>query len=97
MSFKVSWRNFEEEFKPDDPIYLMTPNNTPNYENKSIMELKSTDDDAREGKIEVQFTNPKTNNYQIILMLYFRFTYIKDDIWEKETDKTSAFQNTFKK
>ncbi len=95
MTFKVVGEDFDEEFKPDDPIYLMTPNNTPDYENKSVMELKSTDNDHRSGIIEVQFTNPITLKPDISNVI-FKFTYIKRDIWEKETDDRSKFQTHLK-
>ena len=95
MNFKVVGEDFEEEFKPDDPIYLMTPNNTPGYENESVMELKSIDNDERSGVIEVQYTNPITNKPDISKVL-FKFTYIKRHIWDKETDGRSAFQTHLK-
>lgn len=96
ISFKVVGENFDEEFKPDDPLYLMTPNNTPGYENESVMEIKSSDNDPRSGIIEVQFTNPKTLKPEVSKVL-FRFSYIKRDIWEKETDGRSKFQNHLNK
>ena len=66
MTYKVVGDNFEEELLPNDPLYLAFPNNLPDgktgikYNDKAIMELKSGDDDPREGKIEIAFINPKT-------------------------------------
>ena len=91
ISYKVVDGDFEEELVPNDPMYLSVPNNLPGYENEAVMELKTNDDDAREGKIELTFLNPKTNNYENS-NVYFRFSFIKDDVWKKETDQTSAFQ-----
>jgi len=56
------------------------------------MELKSNDEDPGEGKIEVVFKNPingKPSKSDVI----FRFSFIKDDIWRKQTSKVSKFQN----
>lgn len=91
ISYKVVEGDFEEELVPNDPMYLSVPNNLPGYEDEAVMELKTNDDDAREGKIELTFLNPKTNNYENS-NVYFRFSFIKDDVWKKETDQTSAFQ-----
>ena len=91
ISYKVVDGNFEENLVPNDPMYLSIPNNLPGYENEAIMELKTNDDDPREGKIELTFLNPKTNNYENS-NVYFRFSFIKDEIWKKETDQTSPFQ-----
>ena len=46
-------------------MYLAKPNNLPGYENEAVMELKSNDEDAREGKIELTFLNPKTKIMKI--------------------------------
>ena len=51
ISYKVVDGDFEEELVPNDPMYLSVPNNLPGYENEAVMELKTNDDDAREGKI----------------------------------------------
>ena len=91
ISYKVVDGGFEEDLVPNDPMYLSIPNNLPGYENEAIMELKTNDDDAREGKIELTFFNPKTKNYENS-NVYFRFSFIKDNIWKKETDKQSPFQ-----
>jgi hypothetical protein len=95
ITYKVVGGDFEEELLPNDPLYLASPNNVPGYENESIMELKSDDNDPREGKIEVAFINPKTNKPDKSDVL-FRFSFIKDEIWKKETDKQSPFQNNLK-
>ena len=87
MSYKVVNGNFEEDFVPNDPLYLAVPNNLPGYENEAIMELKSKDDDPREGKIEVTFTNPETKKIEKSDVI-FRFSFIKDEVWKKETSKT---------
>jgi len=91
ISYKVVDGDFEEDLVPNDPLYLSIPNNLPGYEKEAVMELKTNDDDPREGKIELTFLNPKTNNYENS-NVYFRFSFIKDNIWKKETDKQSAFQ-----
>ena len=91
ISYKVVDGNFEEKLVPNDPLYLSIPNNLPGYEDKAVMELKTNDEDSREGKIELTFLNPKTNDYENS-NVYFRFSFIKDDIWEKENDQTSQFQ-----
>jgi hypothetical protein len=70
MSYKVVNGNFEEDFVPNDPLYLAVPNNLPGYENEAIMELKSKDDDPREGKIEVTFTNPETKKIEKCLAVW---------------------------
>ena len=81
ISYKVVEGDFEEELVPNDPMYLSVPNNLPGYEDEAVMELKTNDDDAREGKIELTFLNPKTNNYENS-NVYFRFSFIKDDVWK---------------
>ena len=96
ISYKVVDGEFEEELVPNDPMYLAKPNNLPGYENEAVMELKSNDEDTREGKIELTFLNPKTKNYENS-NVYFRFSFIKDNIWKKETDKQSAFQTHLKR
>ena len=95
MTYKIVGGNFEQKLLPNDPLYLTTPNNTPGYENVEVMELKSNDDDPREGKIELTFFNKKTNKTEKSDVI-FRFSYIKDSIWKKETDKVSPFQNHLK-
>jgi hypothetical protein len=95
MTYKVVNGNFEKKLLPNDPLYLTTPNNVPGYENEQVMELKSNDNDPREGKIELTFFNKKTNKTEKSDVI-FRFSYIKDSIWEKETDKISPFQNHLK-
>ncbi len=95
MTYKIIGGNFEQKLLPNDPLYLTTPNNTPGYENVEVMELKSNDDDPREGKIELTFFNKKTNKTEKSDVI-FRFSYIKDSIWKKETDKVSPFQNHLK-
>ncbi len=92
MTYKVINGNFEKKFLANDPLYLTAPNNTPGYENEQVMELKSNDDDPREGKIELTFLNKKTQKIEKSDVI-FRFSYIKDSIWAKETDKVSPFQN----
>lgn len=92
INYKVVKGDFDKELIPNDPLYLSTPSNLPGYEKDAIMELKSNDEDPREGKIEVVFTNPingKPDKSDVI----FRFSFIKDDIWRKETSKQSKFQN----
>ena len=96
ISYKVVDSEFEEELIPNDPMYLAKPNNLPGYENEAVMELKSNDEDPREGKIELTFLNPKTNNYENS-NVYFRFSFIRDDIWKKHTDKQSPFQSHLKR
>ena len=96
ISYKVVDGEFEEELVPNDPMYLAKPNNLPGYENEAVMELKSNDEDPREGKIELTFLNPKTNNYENS-NVYFRFSFIRDDIWKKHTDKQSPFQSHLKR
>ena len=91
ISYKVVDGDFEEELVPNDPMYLSVPNNLPGYEDEAVMDLKTNDDDTREGKIELTFLNPKTNNYENS-NVYFRFSFIRDDVWKKETDQTSPFQ-----
>ena len=97
MTYKVVGDNFEEELLPNDPLYLAFPNNLPDgktgikYNDKAIMELKSKDDDPREGKIEIAFINPKTNIPEKSDVI-FRFSFIKDEVWQAESDKTSKFQ-----
>ena len=95
MTYKIVGGNFEQQLLPNDPLYLTTPNNTPGYENEEVMELKSNDDDPREGKIELTFFNKKTNKTEKSDVI-FRFSYIKDSIWKNETDKVSPFQNHLK-
>ena len=95
MTYKIVGGNFERKLLSNDPLYLTTPNNTPGYENEEVMELKSNDDDPREGKIELTFFNKKTNKTEKSDVT-FRFSYIKDSIWRKETDKVSLFQNHLK-
>ena len=98
MTYKVVDDNFEEELLPNDPLYLAFPNNLPDgrtgikYNDKAIMELKSNDDDINEGKIELAYTNPKTNLTEKSDVI-FRFSFIKDEVWQAESDKTSKFQN----
>ena len=98
MTYKVVDDNFEEELLPNDPLYLAFPNNLPDgktgikYNDKAIMELKSNDDDINEGKIELAYTNPKTNLPEKSDVI-FRFSFIKDEVWQAESDKTSKFQN----
>jgi hypothetical protein len=92
MSYKVVNGNFEEDFVPNDPLYLAVPNNLPGYENEAIMELKSKDDDPREGKIEVTFTNPETKKIEKSDVI-FRFSFIKDEVWKKETSKITPFMD----
>ena len=92
IRYKVVDSDFDEELMANDPLYLTTPNNVPGYEKEAIMELKSNDEDPREGKIEVAFTNPisgKPEKSDII----FKFSFIKDEIWRKETSKVTKFQN----
>lgn len=92
IKYKVVDSDFDEELIANDPLYLTTPNDVPGYEKEAIMELKSNDEDPREGKIEVAFTNPisgKPEKSDVI----FKFSFIKDEIWRKETSKTSKFQN----
>ncbi len=96
ISYKVVDGEFEEELVPNDPMYLAKPNNLPGHENEAVMELKSNDEDPREGKIELTFLNPKTNNYENS-NVYFRFSFIRDDIWKKYTDKQSPFQSHLKR
>lgn len=95
MTYKVVDGNFEKKLLPNDPLYLTIPNNVPGYESEQVMELKSNDNDPREGKIELTFFNKKTNKTEKSDVI-FRFSYIKDSIWEKETDKISPFQNHLK-
>jgi len=95
MTYKIVGGNFEQKLLPNDPLYLTIPNNTPGYENEEVMELKSNDDDPREGKIELTFFNKKTNKTEKSDVI-FRFSYIKDAIWRNETDKVSPFQNHLK-
>jgi len=95
MTYKIVGGNFEQKLLPNDPLYLTTPNNTPGYENEEVMKLKSNDDEPREGKIELTFFNKKTNKTEKSDVT-FRFSYIKDSIWRKETDKVSPFQNHLK-
>ena len=101
MTYKVVGDDFEEELLPNDPLYLAFPNNIPDgkngvkYKNEAIMEVKTNDDDAREGKIEVAFINSKTKLPEKA-NVYFRFSFIKDNVWREETDKTSTFQNHLK-
>ena len=90
--FKVVGENFEDVLRANDPLYLMTPSNTPNYNDKAIFELKSEDHDTRSGKIEIDFINPQTNKPDVSSVL-FRFTFIKTDIWKKESDQRSKLQN----
>ena len=76
IRYKVVDSDFDEELIANDPLYLTTPNNVPGYEKEAIMELKSNDEDPREGKIEVAFTNPisgKPEKSDII----FKFSFIK--------------------
>ena len=94
---KVVDDKFEEELLPNDPLYLAYPNNLPDgrtgikYNDKAIMEIKSKDDDPREGKIEIAFINPKTNIPEKSDVI-FRFSFIKDQVWRAESDKSSKFQ-----
>ena len=92
ISFKVVGENFEDILRSNDPLYLMTPSNTPNYNDKPIFELKSEDRDPRSGKIEIDFINPQTEKPDVSNVL-FRFTFIKSDIWKKESDQRSKLQN----
>jgi len=91
MSYKVVEGNFEEKLIPNDPLFLAVPNNIIGYENQSVMELKSDDKDPRSGKIELVFTNPLTGEPDKSDVI-FRFSFIKDEVWRKETDKQSKFQ-----
>ena len=52
---------------------------------------KNNDDDAREGKIELTFLNPKTNNYENS-NVYFRFSFIKDECGKKKQIKPLLFK-----
>lgn len=96
ISYKVVDGDFEEDLVPNDPLYLSIPNNLPGYEKEAVMELKTNDDDPREGKIELTFFNPKTNSHENS-NVYFRFSFIKDSIWKKETNQTSNFQTHLKR
>ena len=102
MTYKVAGENFKEELLPNDPLYLAFPNNLPDgktgikYKDKAIMELKSKDDDPREGKIEIAFINPKTKLPEKSDVI-FRFSFIKDEVWQEESDKTSKFQTHLSK
>lgn len=96
MTYKVVGDDFEEELLPNDPLYLAFPNNLPGYENEAVMDLKTQDNDVREGKIELAFTNLKTGLPEKS-DVYFRFSFIKDSVWRKESDKTSQFQNHLKR
>jgi len=92
ISFKVVGENFEDVLRANDPLYLMTPSNTPNYNDEAIFEIKSEDNDTRSGKIELDFINPQTKKPDISNVL-FRFSFIKKDIWKKESGQTSKLQN----
>ena len=72
-------------------MYLSVPNNLPGYEDEAVMELKTNDDDAREGKIELTFLNPKTNNYENS-NVYFRFSFIKVMCGKKKQIKPLLFK-----
>ena len=39
IKYKVVGTNFQKSLAANDPLYLMTPSNTPGFENKAIMEV----------------------------------------------------------
>ena len=87
IKYKVVGTKFQQSLAANDPLYLMTPSNTPGFENKPIMELKTNDDDPREGKIELAFNNHHTGIQEISNVL-FRFSFIKPEFLRKEGDPT---------
>ena len=94
--YKVVDGNFEHALVPNDPLYLMKPNNLPGHENEAVFELKSDNNSPREGKIELAFINPITKKPDKS-DVFFRFSFIKDKIWRKYTSKGSPFQTHLKR
>lgn len=94
IKYKIVGTNFEKSLKANDPIYLITPNNTPGYEDEAIMELKTDINDPKTGKIEVAFIHPITGKPATSNVL-FKFTFIKQEIRDLEhgdsKTKTKAF------
>ena len=73
--YKVVDGNFEHALVPNDPLYLMKPNNLPGHENEAVFELKSDNNSPREGKIELAFINPITKKPDKS-DVFFRFSFI---------------------
>jgi hypothetical protein len=94
--YKVVGTDFEKLLAANDPLYITKPSNTPGFENNTIMELKSNDKDPREGKIEIAFTNPLTRKPDKSEVL-FKFSFIKPQIREKESDQRSELMKHLKR
>lgn len=96
VTYKIANSDYFKNFKPNDPMYLMTDSTTPDYENKPVMILRSKDDEPKEGKIELKIKDPFTGKQKIELVT-FRFSSIMSDIFSKEREKTSTFMTHIKR
>lgn len=96
IKYKISGSQDEQELLANDPLYLMIPNNCPGYKNEPVMELKTKDNDSREGKISIAFNDPVTNEPKVSDVL-FRFSSTKKNIRDKEADKSNEFMNHLKR
>ena len=96
LTYKIAGSSKAKIFIPNDPLYLMTPSSTPGYEKTPIMIKMSSDEDAREGKIEIPIFDPITKK-PIVAEVLFTFSFIKPEIHRKEMDKLSHFMNHLKK
>lgn len=96
IKYKIVGTDDEKELLANDPLYLITPNNCPGYENEPVMELKTNDEDLREGKISVPFEDPITGKPKVSDVL-FRFSSTKKSIRDKEADKSNEFMNHLKR
>ena len=96
IKYKIIGEENEKELLANDPLYLMTPNNCPGYENEAIMELKTNDKDPREGRLSIAFIDPLTLKPAISNVL-FRFSAVKQSIRKNEADKSTEFMNHLKR
>lgn len=94
IKYKIAGTDFEKLLQANDPLYLMTPSNTPGYENKAVMELKTDVTDPHTGKIEVAFNHPITRKPSTSNVI-FKFSFIKSEIRDLESgdskNKTEDF------
>jgi len=96
ITYKIVGSKKIKDFKPNDPLYLMDESTTPGYENNAVMKLRTEDNEAREGKIEVKIFDPITKKEKIENVI-FRFASIKSEIFTKERDRTSDFMTHIKR
>ena len=66
------------------------------YEKTPIMIKMSSDEEAREGKIEIPIVDPITKK-SIVAEVLFTFSFIKPEIHRKEMDKASEVMDHLKK